>query len=286
MRSKLFVPATRADRFDKALASGADALAIDLEDAVPPGRRAEARVALARWLAARDGDRGVGGPLLMVRVNPPGSADFESDLATLPLAALSMVNLPKVDRVEQLRWAVQRLARAESDQGLSRPIGLLVNIETPRALRVAADLAAADARVAGLQLGLADLFEPAGIDRADRAAVHQMMLAVRLAAAESGVDAFDAAYVDLADDEGLRAEATMSRRLGYRGKSCIHPRQLAIVHEVFTPTPAELSHAQRVVDAAAQAQRLGLGAVVVDARMVDAPHVQRAQVLLARHGRR
>ncbi|MFO1326687.1 MAG: CoA ester lyase [Rubrivivax sp.] len=286
MRSKLFVPATRPDRFDKALAAGADAVAIDLEDAVPPARRPEARAALARWLSTRPPRGDAAAPLLMVRVNAPGSADFDADLAALPLAALAMLNLPKVEQVEQLQLAAQRLAQAEAAQGLQRPLGLLVNIETPRALRRAADLAGAHARVCGLQLGLADLFEPAGIDRGDRAAVHQVMLQVRLAAAEAGVDALDAAFTDLSDDDGLRAEATMARRLGYRGKSCIHPRQLAVVNPVFSPSADELEQAQRIVDAALQALQQGLGAVVVDGRMVDAPHVQRAQALLARHGAR
>lgn len=286
MRSKLFVPATRPDRFDKALAAGPDAVAIDLEDAVPPERRPEARAALARWLSARPPAGDGAAPLLLVRVNAPGGADFDADLAALPLAGLALLNLPKVEHVDQLLAAVQRLAQAEAEQGLQRPVGLLLNIETPRALRIAADLATASERVVALQLGLADLFEPAGIDRRDRAAVQQVMLALRLAAAEAGVDALDAAFTDLADDEGLRAEAAMARRLGYQGKSCIHPRQLAVVHEVFTPDAAERARAERIVQAAAQAQRQGLGAVVVDGQMVDAPHVQRAQALLQRHGAR
>lgn len=284
MRSKLFVPASRPELFAKALAGEADAIAFDLEDAVPPAHKAQARRCLADWLAARP-DPGPG-RCLMVRCNPPGSADFAADLAALPLAALSLVNLPKVETVEQLQLAAQQLAAVEADQGLQRALPLLVNIETPRALRRAADLAGAHPRVVGLQLGLADLFEPAGIDRRDNAAVHAVMLAVRLAAAEAGAYVLDSAFTDLSDPAGLQVEAQMARRLGYRGKTCIHPGQVDLVNRVFEIDAGQLAQAQRLVLAADEAASRGHGALVVDGRMVDAPHVQRARALLARHAAR
>jgi citrate lyase subunit beta/citryl-CoA lyase len=281
MRSKLFVPASRPELFAKALAGDADAIAFDLEDSVPPAHKAAARQALADWLASHP-DPGPG-RCLMVRSNAPGTADFAADLAALPLAALSLLNLPKVDAPEQVQRVARQLADAETAQGLTTPLPLLVNIETPRALRRAAELAAAHPRVVGLQLGLADLFEPAGIDRGDATAVHAVMLAVRLAAAEAGVYALDSAFTDLADADGLRAECRMARRLGYAGKSCIHPQQVAVVNAAFAPDPAAVAAARRIVDAADAAAARGHGAVVVDGRMVDTPHVQRARALLAGH---
>lgn len=282
MRSKLFVPASRPELFDKAVGGTADAVSFDLEDAVPPAHKAAARQALADWLKARDA--AAPGPQLLVRCNPPGGADFDADLAALPLAALALLNLPKVESVEQLQFAADRLAAAEAAQGLTRPLPLLVNIETPRALRLAAALATGHPRVMGLQLGLADLFEPAGIDRRDAAAVHTVMLGLRLAAAEAAVMALDSAFTDLSDDAGLQAEAQAARRLGFHGKSCIHPRQVAVVNAVFSASDAELQHARAVVRAADAAAQQGRGATLVDGRMIDAPHVQRARVLLARHG--
>ena len=116
-------------------------------------------------------------------------------------------------------------------------------------LRLAAEIAAADPRVAGLQIGFADLFEPLGIDRRDAAAVQQVQLAVRLAAGEAGVLAYDAAFADVNDAEGFRREAEVARRLGFIGKSCIHPSQVPIANAVFRPSEAEIAQALRVVAA-------------------------------------
>ena len=158
-----------------------------------------------------------------------------------------------------------------------QPVGLLLNIESPRALRDAAALAAAHPAVAGLQLGLGDLFEPAGIDRREPAAVQQAMFALRLAAAEAGVFAYDSAFANIEDEAGFRAEAELARRLGFLGKSCIHPRQVPLANAAFRPTDAEIAHARRVVQAAGQAEAQGVAAFVVDGRMIDGPFLRRAE---------
>lgn len=139
----------------------------------------------------------------------------------------------------------------------------------------AAALAAAHPRVAGLQLGLGDLFAPFAIARTP-ANVHAAMFAVRMAAARAGIAAYDGAWPDVADDAGFLAEATLARALGFSGKSCIHPRQVALAHQVFSLDQEALVHAQRVVEAAAAAQARGHGAFLVDGRMVDAPYLARA----------
>jgi citrate lyase subunit beta/citryl-CoA lyase len=161
------------------------------------------------------------------------------------------------------------------------PLGLLLNIETPTALRTAHALAAADPRVAGLQLGLGDLFEPLGIARNDASAVRQAMFAVRMAAGEAGVFAYDAAFADIQNQAGFSAEAQQARQLGFIGKSCIHPSQVALANAVFRPDDAEIAHALRVVEAARKADAQGVGAYVVDGKMVDAPFVRRAEAVLA-----
>ena len=144
-----------------------------------------------------------------------------------------------------------------------------------------ADLASADPRVAGLQLGLGDLFEPLGIARRDPSAVRQAMFAVRMAAGEAGVFAYDAAFAHITDEDGYVTEARQARDLGFVGKSCIHPRQIALANAVFQPTPDEIAHAQRVVQTARDAQARSVGAWVVDGKMIDAPFVQRAQSVIA-----
>lgn len=275
MRSKLFVPGSRPDLFAKALAGDADALSFDLEDSVPAGGKDEARRLVAdcvRGDAAR-----ASGKVLIVRTNAPEAAQFDADLEALSGSGIDLVNVPKLESADAVRAVAARLAQTGAGQA---PPRLLVNIETPRALRDAAALACADPCVAGLQLGLADLFEPAGIDRDDVANVHAAMFAVRMAAAEAGVFALDGAFAAIDAPERYEAEARMARGLGFAGKSCIHPRQVALANRVFAPTAAELAWARRVVDAASDAEAAGQGAFALDGRMVDAPFVTRARRLL------
>ena len=274
MRSKLFVPASRPELFDKALAGTADALSFDLEDAVQESRKSEARRALAALLdrvAARPS-----GKLVIVRVNGLGTPHFEADVDAVAHPAVDLINLPKPESADDVRAASAAIARAEDGRGLARPIGLLVNIESSRGIRLAAEIATADPRVRGLQLGLGDLFEPYGIDREDDRAVHAMQLAVRLAAAEAGIWACDTVYGTVADPEGYTREAHGARRLGYVGKSCIHPTQVPLANAVFRPTDAEIAAAVRVVEAARAAEARGVGAYLVDGRMIDGPFVTRA----------
>jgi citrate lyase subunit beta/citryl-CoA lyase len=168
----------------------------------------------------------------------------------------------------------------EGERRLARPIGILANIESPRGLRLAVEIARADPRVVGLQLGLGDLFEPFGIDRADARAVYATQLAVRLAAAEAGIWACDTVYGTVADPDGFTREAEAARRLGFIGKSCIHPTQVPLANAVFRPSDAEIAAALRVVEAARGAERDGVGAYLVDGRMIDIPFVKRAEAIL------
>lgn len=282
MRSKLFVPGSRPELFDKALASAADALSFDLEDAVAEPRKAEARAALRDLLVSgRTGEAGGAGKTMIVRVNAPDTVHFAPDIAAVVQNGLHMINVPKVEDVEQVHIAARAVAEAEAANGVTAPVTLLLNIESPRGLRKAYELAAADKRVAGLQLGYADLFEPAGIHRREMLAVAQTMYQMRMATAEAGVFAYDGAFADVKDADGYRAEAELARRLGYLGKSCIHPSQIALANDVFRPTEAEIAAAQRIVAAAADADGKGVGAYLVDGKMVDRPFVERARAVLA-----
>lgn len=278
MRSKLFVPGSRPELFAKALASGADAISIDLEDAVVEERKAEARECVRDWLRARTDTTG---PLVIVRVNAMDTPHFEADIAAVVQPGLDILNLPKPQSADDVRAAAQALERAERANGVTRPVRLLLNIETPRALREAAAIAGASDRVMGLQVGLGDLFEPIGVDRRENAAVQQVLFAVRLAAAEAGVDAYDGAFANVKDIEGYIAEARLARRLGLAGKTCIHPSQVALANEAFRPSDAEIAHAVRVTRAAADADASGTGAFLVDGRMIDKPFLQRARVVVA-----
>lgn len=277
-RSKLFVPGSRPELFGKALASAADALSFDLEDAVSPGRKSEARDALAAFL--QDAPARTTAKLLIVRVNPVDGPHFRDDVAAIVAAGVPMINLPKPDTAATVRIAADALRAAAAAAGRPAP-RLLLNIESARAVRIAAELALADPLVAGLQLGLGDLFEPLGIHRREPMAIAQAMFAVRLAAAEAGVYALDSAFADIADADGFRAEADLARRFGFAGKSCIHPSQVAAANLAFLPDAAEVAHALKVVAAAAIAEREQRGAYVVDGRMIDGPFVDRARAVVA-----
>jgi citrate lyase beta subunit len=278
MRSKLFVPGSRPELFAKALAGEADAISIDLEDAVAEGRKAQARELVAAWLREREDAKG---KLVVVRVNAMDTPHFEADVAAVVRPGLDVLNLPKPESRDDVRTALEAVRRAERANGVTRPVRLLLNVETPRGLRKAAELAKSDARVMGLQVGLGDLFEPLGIARSETSAVQQVLMAVRLAAGESGVDAYDGAFADIQDAEGYRAEALLARRLGFAGKTCIHPSQVALANEAFRPTDADIAHAVKVTAAAADAEARGAGAYVVDGRMIDRPFLKRAQAVVA-----
>lgn len=283
MRSKLFVPGSRPELFAKALATEADAISVDLEDSVPEERKGEARTRAAAFLGSAEA--AASGKAIVVRVNAPGTPHFEADLAAIARPGLALLNLPKVESAEALRDAIAALHGAEARNRVAGPIGVLVNIETPAGLRHAAEIAGAHARVAGLQIGYLDLFEPQGIDRNDGAAVHAVLLAVRMAAAEAGVSAYDGAFADVQDAEGFRREAAMARRLGFSGKSCIHPSQVALANAAFQPNADEVARAERIVEAAGAARAAGNSVFLLDGRMVDTPAIRHAQAVLALAGK-
>ena len=280
MRSKLFVPGTRPELFAKALAGAADSVCFDLEDAVAEPRKGEARDAV-RQLLLQGGGTAASGKTVIVRVNAMDTPHFAEDVVAVAQPGVHLINIPKPESAAHVRSAVEAIERAERTNGVGTPIGLLLNIEAPAALRTAAELALAHPRVAGLQLGLGDLFEPLGIARREPAAIQQAMFAVRMAAGEAGVYAYDGAFADIRDAEGFRAEAMLARNLGFLGKTCIHPSQIAIANEVFRPTDEEIAHACKVVEAARTADAGGVGAYVVDGKMIDMPFVIRARAIVA-----
>jgi citrate lyase beta subunit len=279
MRSKLFVPGSRTELFAKALAGEADAISFDVEDSVPEGVKARARQDVADFLrtpAVRASSK-----LVIVRINAWGSPHFDADLAAFACPGVALLNLPKVFSGTDVQSAAALLADAERRNGIREPIRLLVNIETARAMRLAAEIAGAHPRVAGLQLGLADMFESLHIDRRDGRNVHAAMFAMRLAAGEHGCFAYDSAFPDVHDESGFRREAEQAKQLGYTGKSCVHPKQVALANEIFSADPLSLAAARRIVAAAELAAQQGRGAFLLEGRMIDLPIIKRAQAILA-----
>jgi citrate lyase subunit beta/citryl-CoA lyase len=278
MRSKLFVPASRPELFAKAMAGEADAISFDLEDAVDESMKDEARRVLSTFLARLEPGHG---KTIIVRVNGLATAHFAADVeAVVASRAVDLVNFPKAESAEDVKACAEALAAAERRAGVA-PLSILANIETPRAFRLAAQIASASPRVAGLQAGWGDLIEPLDIDRYNLPMIESLLLAIRIAAGEAGAFAYDGAWAKIEDPEGYKREARAARRLGYLGKSAIHPSQVPLANEVFRPSDEEIAHSLKVVAAAREAKEKGVGAFTVNGRMVDAPFIRRAERILA-----
>ena len=265
VRSKLFVPGSRNELFPKAVASAADALSFDLEDSVADGQKAQARDAVAEFLGKHGAEIS---QTVIVRVNGLDSGLFAADVAALAGCAIDMINVPKVESAEDVRRA-----RSVVPAGTK----ILANIETPKAVRLAAEIA--NAGVAALQVGFVDLFSRCGIDPGETAAKYSIRLAVKLAAAEAGIAVYDSAFAEIKNSDGFRAEAEAARRLGFTGKSCIHPNQIAIANEVFAPSAHEIAGAEKIL---AAAEQKGEGVFLLDGQMIDKPILERAKALLTR----
>lgn len=281
MRSKLFVPASRPELFTKALSSTADAISFDLEDAVEEGQKGFARQELVDFFKTSQAQTT---KTIVVRINAMDTAHCAADLEAVVCSAVHIINLPMVESATAVRDLSARIGKLETDRRLTRPIGILVNIESPKGLRQAAELALADPRVVGLQIGFGDLFGPYGIVSGEPSATQVVRVLVKMAAAEAGIEAYDGAYVDIVNPDGFTLDAQAAYRLGFAGKSCIHPSQVGLANAVFRPSEQQIQQALRVVQAAKENLSRGVGAFVVDGQLVDGPLITRAErtVALAR----
>jgi citrate lyase beta subunit len=279
MRSKLFVPAIRVELFRKALGSGADAICFDVEDAVTPDDRPAARAHLETFLA----NQTTGSPLLLVRTNAVASSDFHLDVASAVWPSTFAIALPKVESAEDIWRAEKSIVALELERAITTPLGILPTIESPRGLRLAAEIARASARVIGLQMGFGDLLEPLGIARDNAFARDQIRLILRLAAAEADLDCYDSAFSDFRNLTAYQRQLDAARALGFAGSSCIHPAQVEPANLTFAPTPEELADARQIVAAAKLAAERGDAVTSVNGRMIDRPFVIAAQRLLRRN---
>jgi citrate lyase subunit beta / citryl-CoA lyase len=286
MRSLLFVPADSPGKLGKALGCGADAVILDLEDSVAPERKEAARAGAAAFLAQTL--RVAGRPRLIVRVNGLATGLIDADLDAVVPARPDAIMLPKAEGGASVVHADAKLCAREALNGLAEGAIRVVAIatETAPALFVAGTYQGASARLAALTWGAEDLSTELGAET-NRDAHGRFLDPYRLArtlciaaAAAADVSALDTVYVDFRNDAGLRRECEEARRDGFTGKMAIHPAQVPIINEVFTPSPAALAQARAVV--AAFAANPGKGTVGIDGVMYDRPHLERARQVLAR----
>lgn len=278
LRSLLFVPGDRPERFAKAAASGADAIILDLEDSVSPANKEAARRAIADYLAR---ERTV---ITLVRVNPLDGHMTAADVAAIAAARPDAIMLPKAEGAPSIAQ-LDTILRSESADDASLPKILPIATETPAAVFTLGSYREAKGRLVGLTWGAEDL--PAAIgattsrdDAGQYTPPYEVARALTLFAAHAaGVAAVDTVFPAIKDEAGLSAYATRARRDGFTGMMAIHPTQVAAINAAFTPATEEVARAQAIVDAFAA--NPGAGVLQVDGKMVDAPHLKQAKHILS-----
>jgi citrate lyase subunit beta/citryl-CoA lyase len=267
------MPGSNQRALSKARTLPADVLLLDLEDAVAPAAKAEARQQVVAALAAG----GYGRRELVVRVNGADTPWGGNDLADAAHCGADAVLLPKVESAEEVKQAEVALRYA----GAPDRLALWAMIETPRGVLAVPAIAASTRRLVCLVAGTNDLVKDLGARHTPgRTEVLTSLSMIVLAARANGLACLDGVYLELADQEGFEAACRQGRDLGFDGKTLIHPATIEAANRVFTPCEAELAAARAVVAAHAAAEARGKGVVVVDGRMVEALHVEAARRLL------
>jgi citrate lyase beta subunit len=265
-RSLLFVPGSRPERIEKALAAGADAVCIDLEDAVPPQDKAAARAAVLEWARSRPAQ----GPAVGIRFNALSTLDGLKDVIAFAESGVQpdFLMLPKVSGADELR----RLAGM-----LTAPPPFWPIVESAEALEAAYAVAAASG-VQGVLFGGADMSADLG-STLEWEALAYARGRLAAACAAAGVQLHDVPHLDIKDEADLVASTVRSKALGFTGRACIHPVQVGPVNVVHTPSEAEIARAKRVIAALAEASG---GAALLDGKLIELPVIRAAERVLAR----
>ena len=279
LRSLVFVPGNRANMLERALGFGADVVMVDLEDSVPPGEKAAACEMAAEWVPRL----AAAGRRVMVRVNSldTGLTSQELDMVVCP--ELAGISVGKGDSAWDLQQVDRLLGPLESRIGIPRgTIKLVPWIETAMAIVHVYEMARASQRIVGVAFGAEDYTNDMGVIRTDFGEeCYYARSAVAVAARAARVAALDGPFVRFRDPDGLRTDAGTARQIGFTGKFAIHPAQIDIINETFSPHPDDVEYARTVVAAWEEAESAGRGSLSIDGRMVDVPVVKRAQNLLA-----
>ncbi|MGC1644647.1 MAG: citrate lyase acyl carrier protein [Candidatus Sulfotelmatobacter sp.] len=276
-RSRLYVPGSEPKYFINAALHAADAIILDLEDSVHASEKDAARLLVRNALRAVDFlqcER-------MVRINqlPLGLEDLDEVVPESP----DLILIPKVENPIQIVEATARIAQIKADYGVTRPIWLMPILESALGIENAFAIAQASDKIVALTIGLEDYTADLSVVKTATGAesLYARQRVVNAAHA-AGVQAIDSVFGDIGDIEGLRTWGLHSRALGFEGMGCIHPLQIAVIHEAFAPTATEIERARKVVAAYNEARQKGLGVVSLGSKMIDPPVVQRALKLMAR----
>lgn len=280
LRSLLFVPGSREDFLPKAAAAGADALVLDLEDSVPAAVKDIARACVSAELARSSR------PLTFIRINHPSCGELEKDVAVLAPHAAQAVMLPKVGCIQDIEPVDARLSTFERDRGLDRDsISILVVIETSIGLRNLFDVLRSRPRIRGAALASAEegdfMLDIGGRWTPTGEALTYARGKFVCDARAAGVTwIVDGAFMKLRDLRALEMESRLARNHGFGSKVAIHPRQVAVINEVFSPTAAEVERARKLLDAFRESEALGRGAVEFRGMMIDYANLRWAKRIL------
>ena len=276
-RSRLYVPGSEPKYFINAALHAPDAIILDLEDSVHASEKDAARLLVRNALRAVDFlecER-------MVRINqlPLGLEDLNEVVPESP----DLILIPKVETPGQVIQAVEHIEGVKAHYGVTRPIWLMPILESALGIENAFAIAKASDHIVALTIGLEDYTADLGVAKTESGAesLYARQRVVNAAHA-AGVEAIDSVFGDVGNLDGLRAWALNSRALGFEGMGCVHPAQIAVIHEAFAPTLAEIEKARRIVAAFHEAQQKGLGVVSLGSKMIDPPVVERALKLMAR----
>lgn len=288
MRSLLFVPADAGNKLDKAMASGADAVIIDLEDSISPERKPAAREAARDYLKAHTGK--AERPRLFVRINGLDTGMTDADLEAIVPGKPDAVLFPKAEGGASVVHLDAKLTAQEAIAGVAEgSIRVLAqNVESAAGLFLAGTFKDVSPRLIGMTWGPEDLSAELGAEsnRDDKGILTEPYRFARsvclFGAAAAKLPAIETVYVDFRNSEGLRQDTIEARRDGFTGRLAIHPAQVPVINEVFTPTAEQIEKAKAII--AAFAANPGAGAIGIDGKMFDRPHLIRAQALLARVG--
>ena len=279
LRSLLFVPGNQPRMLERASGLTPDAFIPDMEDSVPDAEKANARAITAARLDSLSA-RGVA---VIPRLNSLDTGLLDEDLAAVVGPRIYGVSVGKINSPADIAFISAKLDALERKAGLEvGNIKLLPWIETAQAIVNVYEICAASPRIIGAAFGAEDFTNDMGIERIeDESETFYARNAITIAARAANVLALDTPYFSFRDPNGLRRNAQAARQIGFKGKFAIHPAQIDIINETFSPSPAEIEQARRVVEAFREAERIGRGSTSLDGKVVDVPVVKRAEALLA-----
>lgn len=278
-RSMLFLPGANAAMLSTSFVYKPDSIMFDLEDAVSIKEKDSARLLVAQTLRLPVyKEHGIE---TVVRINALNTPFGLKDLEAVVRAGVDVVRLPMTNSAEDIHELEAHVERIEKECG--REVGstkLMAAIESALGVVNAVSIAKSSPRLIGIALAAFDYLVDMQTERGDGTELFYARCAVLHAARVAGIDAFDVVYSNVNDDEGFLKEVSLIKKLGYNGKSLINPRQIELLHNAYAPTAAEVENAQKVVEAAEEGERKGLGVVSLNGKMIDAPIIARAQKII------